>query len=104
MNLKKPLAISMLLALLLGLSHKYLDAAPAAPSASKAATAVRVQAAFGRLPLLFEKNQGQFDPGVRFLSRGQHYVEVERSTVGGRGRFDDGHRKTTTFPPRSFRP
>ncbi len=67
MNLKKPFAF----ALLLGLSHTSLHAAPAFVSAPKAAGAARVPAAFGRLPLLFEKNQGQFDPSVRFLSRSQ---------------------------------
>ena len=31
------------------------------------------QAAYGQLPLAFEPNEGQFDPAVRFLARGQGY-------------------------------
>ncbi len=33
----------------------------------------RLQSALARLPLLFEKNQGQFGRGVGFLARGQNY-------------------------------
>ena len=34
----------------------------------------RVNAAFAKLPLIFEANQGQTDPQVRFLSRGPGYT------------------------------
>ena len=37
-------------------------------------TRVRVQAAYGKLPLHFEANQGQTDPQVKFLSRGSGYT------------------------------
>ena len=33
----------------------------------------RVVEAYGRLPLAFEQNRGQFDPAVRFLARGEGY-------------------------------
>jgi hypothetical protein len=32
-----------------------------------------VEARYGQLPLSFEANQGQTDPRVHFLSRGQGY-------------------------------
>ena len=35
---------------------------------------VRVSEAYGKLPLHFEANQGQTDPGVKFLSRGRGYT------------------------------
>lgn len=40
--------------------------------AAKAA-APEIQADYGKLPLSFEINQGQSDPQVRFLARGQGY-------------------------------
>jgi len=36
--------------------------------------------AFGKLPLSFEKNQGQADPQVKFLSRGQGYMLFLKAT------------------------
>src|SRR5436190_528045 len=41
---------------------------PAATPASP--TRARIQAAYGKLPLYFEANQGQTDPQVQFLARG----------------------------------
>jgi hypothetical protein len=43
------------------------------PAAPQPATQARVAAAYGRLPLSFEPNQGQTDPQVKFLSRGRGY-------------------------------
>src|SRR5437660_12454475 len=37
-------------------------------------TKPQVLAAYGKLPLSFEANQGQTDPQVRFLSRGSGYT------------------------------
>lgn len=36
-------------------------------------TRVRLNEAYGKLPLSFEANQGQTDPQVKFLSRGRGY-------------------------------
>ncbi len=76
MNLTQRFPLALLPALLCGVP-KYLLAASApqaAPaSAPKAANRALVQAAYARLPLLFEKNLGQFSPEVRFLSRGAGY-------------------------------
>src|SRR5436309_13192783 len=38
------------------------------------ATKPQVLAAYGKLPLSFEANQGQTDPQVKFLSRGRGYT------------------------------
>ena len=43
-----------------------------AATASDAAT-VKIQTAYGKLPLHFEANQGQTDEQVQFLSRGDGY-------------------------------
>jgi hypothetical protein len=40
----------------------------------KAPSAIQVQAAFGRLPIAFEPNQGQSDARVRFLANGMGYA------------------------------
>ena len=45
--------------------------ATVAPSSTQKA---QVNAAYGKLPLIFEANQGQTDPSVRFLSRGPGYT------------------------------
>jgi hypothetical protein len=47
--------------------------APAPLSQPDAATQERLTAAYGRLPLSFEANQGQADSRVQFLSRGKGY-------------------------------
>src|SRR5438874_456910 len=39
-----------------------------------AATKATLQAAYGKLPLSFEANQGQTDEAVQFLSRGSGYT------------------------------
>lgn len=46
------------------------------PSAAPASKADRqkVARAYGRLPLAFEANQGQFDPRARFVARGAGYT------------------------------
>lgn len=49
--------------------HKTAPKLPAIAEAGKP----QVVAAYGKLPLSFEVNQGQADPQVRFLSRGQGY-------------------------------
>lgn len=46
----------------------------AATSPEPAVERTRVNAAFAKLPLIFEANQGQTDPQVRFLSRGPGYT------------------------------
>jgi len=45
-----------------------------APPSAKDLSSRGVRAAYGQLPLSFEVNQGQTDPTVRFLSRGQGYT------------------------------
>jgi hypothetical protein len=47
--------------------------APLAAMAQSPATAPRAAADYGKLPLSFEANQGQTDPQVKFLSRGNGY-------------------------------
>ena len=42
-------------------------------AAAFAAAAAPTTGTYGRLPLLFERNEGQVDPAVRFLSRGRGY-------------------------------
>src|SRR5690349_11806953 len=49
------------------------NAAPVARSAVSSSTAARVRAAYGNLPMRFERNQGQFDSRVRFVARGAGY-------------------------------
>jgi hypothetical protein len=49
-----------------------LPAAAQTPSAAGSANAQRAQA-YGRLPLIFEPNQGQTSPEVKFLARGPGY-------------------------------
>src|SRR5437879_12199418 len=44
------------------------------------ATKPQVLAAYGKLPLSFEANQGQADPQVKFLSRGSGYTLFLTST------------------------
>ena len=52
-------------------------APPATPNISRPPSSAlaqpRVSAEYGNLPLSFEKNQGQADPSVNFLSRGSGY-------------------------------
>jgi hypothetical protein len=47
--------------------------ASAATAPAPSATAKRVAANYGQIPLRFEPNKGQTDPSVRFLSRGSGY-------------------------------
>src|SRR5574341_486339 len=63
-----------LMALLVGSGIGFL--VPTHSSAANkvdADTTKRVQENYGKLPLIFEVNQGQTDPGVKFLSRGPGY-------------------------------
>jgi len=46
---------------------------PAATAASKAAIETQAKSVFARLPLRFERNEGQADPQVKFVSRGAAY-------------------------------
>jgi hypothetical protein len=48
-------------------------AGPKSTPAAKQASQAQVVAAYGKLPLSFELNQGQTDPRVKFLSRGRGY-------------------------------
>src|SRR5262249_9501259 len=43
-------------------------------SSNTKAVQVRAAQSYSRLPLMFETNQGQTDPEVRFLSRGRGYT------------------------------
>jgi hypothetical protein len=45
----------------------------AAPDAITPATRARITATYAALPLAFEANQGQFDPQVKYLARGNGY-------------------------------
>jgi uncharacterized repeat protein (TIGR01451 family) len=67
---------------LLGLgSHRYAQKSAAQLAASPSPTLSRLplkskqeaRAILGQLPLIFEPNQGQADPGVKFLARGPGY-------------------------------
>jgi hypothetical protein len=50
-----------------------LDAAPVARPVVGPSAQAGVRAAYGKLPMRFERNQGQFDPRVRFAARGAGY-------------------------------
>lgn len=52
----------------------FLTPPAAATVPKRTAERPRMNAAFAKLPLLFEANQGQTDPQVRFLSRGPGYT------------------------------
>ena len=45
-----------------------------APTATQPAHRQRSTEGYGRVPLSFEANQGQTDPRVRFISRGNGYT------------------------------
>ena len=67
------------LAAALFITHGRLQAPVYIPSkhaASGVSTQIqpRLVASYGKLPLSFEVNQGQTDPGVKFLSRGRGYT------------------------------
>lgn len=49
------------------------QAKPPPSSEPGAVSKVKIQAAYGKLPLSFEANQGQTDGEVKFLSRGSGY-------------------------------
>ena len=84
-----------------------LRTAGAAAPSSQTATRAALAAGYGKLPLSFEANQGQSDPQVRFLSRGNGYSLFltgkeavlalrrpadERKGVEAHERSADGHR------------
>src|SRR5213080_2733972 len=62
--------------LLLALAPASYAPAPATPTSTgiPQATKQQVLAAYGKLPLSFEANDGQADPQVKFLSRGSGYT------------------------------
>src|SRR5437879_9095471 len=62
--------------LLLALALASCAPAPATRTSTEIpqATKPQVLAAYGKLPLSFEANQGQTDPQVKFLSRGRGYT------------------------------
>jgi hypothetical protein len=67
-----PSALSLLFAAVLSLSG--IAAAQTSPvQPSNAHPSARVDAVYGKLPLSFEPNRGQFDPSIQFLARGSHY-------------------------------
>jgi len=53
---------------------------PLTPKETDTATKAKVQAAYVKLPLHFEANQGQSDSQVKFLSRGSGYTLFLTST------------------------
>jgi hypothetical protein len=56
--------------------------------AQGAIKAIPAQTAFGRLPLIFEPNQGQTDPQVKFLAHGlgyRLYLTQTKAILAGRG-------------------
>src|SRR5258708_36119040 len=65
------LAITVPIALL----SSWLCVAQTAPASPASAPSLnhKLQAAYGRLPLQFEANQGQTDPRVKFLAHGPGY-------------------------------
>ena len=71
---------ALLLWLVVAKKVTFLLASPVAPLTIPATVApsstqkAQVNAAYGKLPLIFEANQGQTDPSVRFLSRGPGYT------------------------------
>jgi hypothetical protein len=94
---------------------------------TKQVSKAQVVAAYGKLPLNFEANQGQTDPRVKFLSRGRGYalfltgneavlsLRTQKSGVrsepqaGGNGKFDTGNslkasRQSPVVTPPSHRP
>src|SRR5436309_965995 len=66
----------MILLLALAQASCALAPAPATHTSTETpqATKQQVLAAYGKLPLSFEANQGQTDPQVKFLSRGRGYT------------------------------
>jgi len=50
-------------------------------AAARAAAAPTQSSTYGQLPLTFERNEGQADPAVRFLSRGRGYSLMLTSTA-----------------------
>lgn len=59
---------------LTGDHHYTIDDAFLLDEAPNAATRVRLEEAFGRLPLYFEAHKGQSDERVQFLTRGRGYT------------------------------
>ena len=62
-----------LVALAISSSLNCATAAQAVSSANAAADGKQFSANFGKMPLSFQANQGQTEPGVQFLSRGPGY-------------------------------
>jgi uncharacterized repeat protein (TIGR01451 family) len=72
-----PLALSILVitpALNLALAQTQESAASVAASNSSSSAAVRLSSAYGKLPLSFERNEGQTDGSVQFLARQAGYT------------------------------
>ena len=78
-----PRYVTLLLALTVAAQAAF--SGPAAPPASTPAridqaTRARLSGVYGTLPLSFERNQGQSDDQVKFLSRGSGYSLFLTST------------------------
>lgn len=56
------------------------DSRPLTSKEPDATTKAKIQAAYGKLPLSFEANQGQTDTQVKYLSRGPGYTLLLTST------------------------
>ncbi|MGI8549325.1 MAG: SBBP repeat-containing protein, partial [Dehalococcoidia bacterium] len=98
----------MLLALLLAVGGGRRQVAgvtrgPAALAVHAAAARSQAQAAYGKLPLSFELNQGQSGASVDFLARGSGYSlalsggEMSLALSAGHGARDAGHGVDDTF-------
>jgi len=77
--MKSPLYVPTSLTLVLSISALSQTAVPSSAAGSarqlpvNATNRATVQPNYGKLPLSFEANQGQSDPQVKFLSRGEGY-------------------------------
>lgn len=79
-----------------------MDASSTQRAEPDAATRERVNDQYGRLPLGFERNDGQTDPRVAFLSRGPGYALF--LSAGGEACSRSAARRAQQHAPRSRRP
>ena len=83
--------------------HPAETAAPHGPLHSSPGAALNAAKSYGRLPLHFEPNLGQFDPQVRYASRGAGYTlfltGAEAVMVLSRGQYGAGDPHNRTLGP-----
>lgn len=81
LNTRHPVLACILLGLAILMMPVALRAAtPASPAAVETAVKARLIETYGKVPLSFEKNQGQTGEQVKFLSRGPRYSMLLRPT------------------------